>query len=364
MTTAKLHRLLPLAFALFLMLAPAGGLWRILAAPPPPNSRPVIHYVLHNSRKYLRISDIARFYHFTATTRITSKEKTITLTNKHGQKLVFTDDRLQCTIDGYQVNCCYKVFFHRGEFHLEQTDFTYLIDPILRSSKIPSRAVKTIVLDPGHGGKDQGAAYGKTLEKSINLLLAKRIRSILQRRGYTVFMTREKDIDLSLEARAKFCAAKRPDLFISIHCNAAELDSIDGIEVWAANPPGVPSYGTSKLGEEVVGTKPEILVPNALLSYLALKSLVKATNATDRGVRRKQFYVLRHSVAPAILVEFGFLSNEAERKKMLDSSYQDKLCVAICDAVDQFAKLVKPQPASKPAPPKPRHPGPPPRNRK
>ena len=76
MTTAKLHRLLPLAFALFLMMAPAGGLWRILAAPPPPpNSRPVIHYVLHNSRKYLRISDIARFYHFTATTRIIDELK-------------------------------------------------------------------------------------------------------------------------------------------------------------------------------------------------------------------------------------------------------------------------------------------------
>ena len=333
------HRLLLLLVAMLLATGygqlPVG---RLAAAEQQP--RAVIHYVTVDGRRFLRLSEIASFYKCSVSRKITATEKTITLANRQGQKIVFTADSVKCTLGGCQVNLCYKVRFLKGEFHLEQSDFTYFLDPILRAKNIPKRKVKTIMLDPGHGGKDQGTEQNGTKEKNLNLLLAKRIRSILRKRGYTVVMTREKDQDLTLQDRSKLCAAKKPDLFISIHCNAHDKADISGVEVWIANPSGVPSYGTTTLGKDLPGTK--FHAQNALLSYLALKSLVKATKAADRGVRRKQFYVISHSPAPSMLVEFGFLSNEAERKKMLTSAYQDKLCAALCDAIDQFAKITAP----------------------
>ncbi|MBR4517635.1 MAG: N-acetylmuramoyl-L-alanine amidase [Victivallales bacterium] len=344
------HRLLLLtAILLWLVTAPAGRLWQLSAAEP---QRSVIHYITVNSRKYLRLSEIARFYKCTVSQRITSKEKVLTITNRLGQKVVFTADSVKCTLDGYQVNFCYKVIFRNGDFHLEQTDFTNFLDPILRTQTIPKRKIKTIMLDPGHGGKDQGTEQSGTKEKDLNLLLAKRVRSILQKRGYTVLMTREKDADLTLAARSALCTSKKPDLFISLHCNAHSEASVNGIEVWIANPAGVPSYGTTTLGKNLPGTK--FHSSNALLAYLTLKNLVKATKAVDRGVRRKQLYVISHSPAPSMLVEFGFLSNEAERKKILSAEYQDKLSAALCDAIDQFAKVTAPKPKPTPGAP-PRH---------
>ncbi|MBQ4479361.1 MAG: N-acetylmuramoyl-L-alanine amidase [Victivallales bacterium] len=354
-TPFPFHRLLEmLAVTLAALLLACLSASRVHAAPAPPpgpsgqSRRPVIHYITINKRNYLRISEIASFYQCTATRKITVQQKTITLTNRHGQKLLFTADSISATLDGYQINFCYKVLYQKGEFYLEQTDFKDFLDPILRTQTVPKRAVKTIMLDPGHGGKDHGTEQGGTMEKDLNLLLAKRIRSILQRRGYTVLMTREKDVETTLQKRSELCAAKKPDLFISVHCNAhAGSTDINGIEVWIANPVGVPSYGTTTLGQDLPGTKYHS--SNALLAYLTLKELIKTTKANDRGIRRKQFYVISHSPAPSMLVEFGFLSNEAERKNLLDTSYQDKLCAAVCDAIDKFAQIVAP-----PKPPRPR----------
>lgn len=333
--------LLAVLLALFL-----GGLPPRTAQAAQPK-HPVIHYITVSSRKYLRLSEIALFNHCSVTRKITAKEKTLTLTNRHGQKLLFTADSIQCTLDGYQINFCYKVIYKEGEFYLEETDFKDFLDPILRTQTIPRRTVKTIMLDPGHGGKDHGAEYGGTMEKEMNLLLARRIRAILRKRGYTVLMTRDKDVEMSLQARSELCAVKKPDLYVSVHCNAhATSKEVHGIEVWIANPAGVPSYGTTTLGKDLPGTK--FHSSNALLAYLTLKELVKATKATDRGVRRKQFYVICHSPAPSMLIEFGYLSNEAERKNLTSSPYQDKLCAAVCDAIDQFAKVVAPT-AERPA---------------
>ena len=333
--------------AVFLLAGPS---WSSVQAAPPATThpsghsrRPVIHYVTIDKRNYLRLSEVAAFYQCTVTRKLSAKEKTLTLTNRHGQKLLFTADSICATLDGYQINFCYKVLCKKGEFLLEQTDFKDFLDPILRTQTVPKLAVKTIMLDPGHGGKDHGAEYGGTMEKDLNLLLAKRIRSILQRRGYTVLMTREKDVEVTLQKRSELCAAKKPDLFISVHCNAhATSTDINGIEVWIANPFGVPSYGTTTLGQDLPGTKYHS--SNALLAYLTLKELLMATKANDRGIRRKQFYVISHSPAPSMLIEFGFLSNEAERKNLIDTSYQDKQCAAVCDAIDKFAKIVAPPP--------------------
>ena len=200
------HRLLLLTVTLLLLMtASAGGPWRLNAAE---QQRPVIHYITVNSRKYLRLSEIARFYKCSVSQKISSKEKILTISNHLGQKIVFTADSEKCTLDGYQVNFCYKILFRRGDFHIEQTDFSNFLDPILRVKTIPSRQVKTIMLDPGHGGKDQGTEQAGIKEKELNLLLAKRVRSILQKRGYTVLMTRDKDVQLSLADRSKLCETK------------------------------------------------------------------------------------------------------------------------------------------------------------
>lgn len=208
------------------------------------------------------------------------------------------------------------------------------------------------MLDAGHGGSDQGAEGGGIKEKNLNLAMVRRVGAILSKRGYRVVYTRRGDATLPLASRSIAAGKVKPALFLSIHCNSSSLKNISGIEVFIANPAGVPSYGTDTLGVKAPGTAYNRI--NALWAYYTQRELIRATKAVDRGVKRKQFYVIRETAAPSMLVEIGFLSNEAERRKLLQADYQDKIAVALCDAVDKLAKSIRPpvKPASTAPPPR------------
>jgi N-acetylmuramoyl-L-alanine amidase len=177
---------------------------------------------------------------------------------------------------------------------------------------------KVICLDAGHGGKDSGAVNGTKYEKTANLSIAKKVGAKLKAKGYEVRYTRTKDVYFSLAERCRMSNNWDTDIFISIHLNAATNKDASGIETWRYTN---------------VGTRTKELAENVQTELIA------AVGAKNRGVKKSStFYVLKHTKASAILIEAGFISNNAECKKLFDSNYQNKLANAIVKGIEKTLK--------------------------
>lgn len=178
-----------------------------------------------------------------------------------------------------------------------------------------------ICIDPGHTwaedtGGDPGACNGKYYESVAALEIAKKVKSKLKAKGYEVKMTRSGgDKDLTLAQRCNISNKFNADLFISIHLNAATNKSASGVET---------------LRYPKVGTRTKNLAKNVQTELIA------ALGWKDRGVKeRSNLYVLKHTVASAVLVECGFISNNAECEKLFNSKWQDKIAAAIVKGVEK-----------------------------
>ena len=148
-----------------------------------------------------------------------------------------------------------------------------------------------IVLDPGHGGRDPGACANGLQEAKINLKLATYLKTELLMRKTEVFLTRKADVYLSLKDRVKLSNSANPNLFLSLHCNAAINHLANGIETLC--------YSRASKGY--------------LYALSVQNSLSRGTELTNRGVKiRSDLYVLRNTKAPAILLELGFISNKED----------------------------------------------------
>lgn len=213
---------------------------------------------------------------------------------------------------------------------------------------------KTIVIDPGHGGKDPGA-LGKDIphEKSIVLNISKKLREILIAKGYTVMMTRDTNRFIPLKERTKFATYHRADLLLSIHANSSESPQANGIETYyldvnstdktsekiAARENANSGYSIQELESLLQGLLQESKSEDSRrLAEQVQQRLVQVTGAADRGVKHARFVVLIGANVPSILIETGFVSNPTEGKKLTTSSYQHKIATAIADGVDNFLK--------------------------
>ncbi|MFA6929634.1 MAG: N-acetylmuramoyl-L-alanine amidase [Lentisphaeria bacterium] len=300
-------------------------------------SRPAsIRFKKLKAGPYLYLRDVAGFYGM----KYSVDGKRVRLHSRYSA-LYFTQDSRLFRMNGLEVNLSFAIVKDKNEMLLAQTDFQYFIDPILRKNVIPRRRIRHILLDPGHGDKDPGAQRQGVMEKNVNLLLSRRIAAILRKRGYKVSLTRDRDCLLRLEQRTAYAKQLQPDLFLSIHCNAINNASIEGIETYIINPAHTPSSGGNVFAKKAAPGN-SFDRENALLGFLLQTHLLNATKAVDRGIKRKQFYVIREVACPAALLELGFLSNDKERKKLLESHYQDKLAVAVCDAVQEYENILRP----------------------
>ena len=211
---------------------------------------------------------------------------------------------------------------------------------------------KTIVIDPGHGGRDPGA-LGKSTphEKDIVLSISKKLREVLIARGYTVLMTRDANRFIPLRERTKFATYHRADLFISIHANGSESSQAKGIETYYLDVNSTDKASEKIAARENANSGYSIQELESLLKGLIQESksedskrlaeqvqqrLVQATGAVDRGVKHARFVVLIGANVPSILIETGFVSNPTEVKKLTTPSYQHKLATAIADGIDKF----------------------------
>lgn len=174
-----------------------------------------------------------------------------------------------------------------------------------------------IVIDPGHGGEDDGCFRDGIGEKDLNLAIAKSVESKLSEIGYQVILTRDSDKAVSLEDRVGFAKEKGADACISIHQNACEWNNVTGVETW---------YCSQNAGED------SERLAKLLQMYTTLQS-----GAQDRGILDDgSLYITRENSMPTCLVETGFLSNTEERNNLTTSEYQEKLAKGIAQGIDLF----------------------------
>lgn len=169
--------------------------------------------------------------------------------------------------------------------------------------------VARVVVDAGHGGKDQGAERGGILEKDLNLRVAHKLRQALEARGVKVTMTRDTDRFLELRQITEITNRLNPDLFVSVHHNASVNPAIYGIETYYYTP------------------------QSRMLADKVHQKLINQVGAPDRGVRKAMFYVIHHTQTPAILCEVGYVSNAQELREVADEARQEAEARAIADGV-------------------------------
>jgi len=213
--------------------------------------------------------------------------------------------------------------------------------------------LKTIVLDPGHGGRDPGKVNAKlgVNEKTMTLDTAQRLARLLGARGYKVVLTRVGDVSLDpdkntdLRARAHFARNAGADLFISLHYNAVggppeTLARVRGAEVYTLTPQHQHSSGDPERQDKNGAL---VSLPgnahdhwNMIIAHEVHRALVKTVGAADRGLKRARFAVLREVTCPAILVEAGFLSNDEEARQIMSAEYRQQLAEAIASGVVMY----------------------------
>lgn len=171
---------------------------------------------------------------------------------------------------------------------------------------------RSIVIDPGHGGRDPGALSPIGLcEKRVNLAVATELAWLLKQRGADVAMTRTADRFVELDDRAAIANRVRPDLFVSIHADSAANPLARGFSVYVAR---CASWKSKAAAKKVV---------------CALES----TGLSNRGVRRANFRVLVATACPAVLVEMGYLSNWCEARLLADAAFDRRIARALADGV-------------------------------
>ena len=238
---------------------------------------------------------------------------------------------------------------------------------------LPALGGPLVVVDPGHGGNQDGANSPAGLkEKQLALEVALKVKTALEQTVHArVRMTREKDVLLQLPDRVKFANDQKPDLFVSVHANSMPTRALrlktEGIETYFLNaaasgedarkvaarenaefPQAAKGGGGDTLSFILADLqRSETHADSSRLAYAVHEKLIAATGATNRGVQQAPFYVLMGLDAPAVLVEVGFISHPEEGVKLADPEYQMKVAQAIADGVQAFLLQINGRDAKK-----------------
>jgi N-acetylmuramoyl-L-alanine amidase len=296
-----------------------------------------------NGQKYVSLTSWAKANGFHVSTLTRDK---VVLTSKTS-RLVFNTDSAESEINGVDVRLSFPVA--KGAL-IAQLDLDSAVRPLVFPKQyLDYDKIRTICLDPGHGGKDTGNrvhSYYWHNEKTYTLLLAQELRRQLESLGFKVVLTRSKDVYVDLPQRPAIANKAAADLFISLHFNAtaSSKNAVDGIETYCITPVGAASSNAQGEGANhspVTANRYERR--SFLLAYEMQKSLTGNLHAEDRDVRRARFAVLRDAKMPAILIEGGYMTNPSEGKKIFETSYRKQMAAAIVKGILNYRKLSAPQ---------------------
>jgi N-acetylmuramoyl-L-alanine amidase len=296
---------------------------------------------------YVGVSDVAAFYGLGPETRGVENHAEY---HTSFAQLELEADRRDILINGVTQWLSAPILSTRGKLWVSELDILKTLDPVLQPGRLrkSGAVVRTIVIDPGHGGEDRGTRGRSSFEKTMTLDVAKRVVRDLAGSGARVILTRTTDKTVSLDDRVEFARAKGADLYVSIHFNSG--GTAEGIETYCTPPAGASSTAnfSGNSGDRDTGSGDFGAVPSnrfdsqsVWLAHCAQKALLRATGAVDRGVRRARFYVLRYANSPAILIEAGFLSSPTEEQRILQTEYRETLAKAIANGILAYKKTVE-----------------------
>lgn len=249
--------------------------------------------------------------------------------------LTFGPEPRSLTIHGCRWQLSYPLQTNpKGDLVLSRTDVLHIIDPILRPTYIANRRiVKTIILDPGHGGHDAGTNTPLVREADVALLVANKMAAQLRERGYHVVLTHDVNRYMSDQQRLDSVKNCLNPIFISLHLNSGRSD-MQGAQTYTAAPanPGAPK----RPGNEHDAA-------NAALAMTLQAAMVNEAGAPDAGCHRMHYSMLNSLSCPAAHVELGYATNEEEATRLNTDEYQTKLATALVEGITRFAAVMNPE---------------------
>jgi len=287
-------------------------------------------------RDYVTGSQIADFYKFEMTRdgeRATFSSPTM--------KMEAVMDTDEVRLNGTTFLLSFPITEHGGNILVSRVDLCKLLDPVFRPFSIKeAHDFDTVVIDPGHGGKDSGSKGVYAYEKIYTLDLAKKLWKQLILRGFKVRFTRLDDEDLTLPERVTRANEAETAIFVSLHFNAHPSRQPSGLETYAITPPGTPTTG--EYSAEPHTWRGNLRDAESIALATAVHtSALRATQAADRGVRRARFHVLRGLTMPGILFEGGYITNPKECEEINQDTYRYGMAVAIADGIDNFRAALR-----------------------
>jgi N-acetylmuramoyl-L-alanine amidase len=313
-----------------------------LAARPGPARAAVngLERVVVSGAEYVRLGEWAEKNDLTIVSR--KADDAIVMTNRYANLRLETDSRnaRKSQIGGVPVWLSLPVIQRGGAAWVSLPDVQTTLETVLFPKKSAAK-VRTICLDPGHGGKDKGEIAGDNYEKKYTLLLALSLEKLLEADGFKVVLTRTNDIYVDLKERPALAARAGADLFISLHYNSGPA-SVHGVEVHCLPPPGMKSSNSGGgLGDEPAYPGNAEDAHNILLAYHVLKSITSTLPLEVIGVKREHYMVLKEARMPAILIEGGFMTDAQDAKNIYDAEFRQRMARSIADGILAYKKAVE-----------------------
>ncbi|WP_455629270.1 N-acetylmuramoyl-L-alanine amidase family protein [Megamonas funiformis] len=223
-----------------------------------------------------------------------------------------------------EVNNNYKIY-SLGKKGIAIDIFNSVVNtPVVSDVALSNVKNKIITIDPGHGGSDSGAVgHNGYTEKEGAFAISQKVASILNQSGAKVVMTRDSDVDVygpnasarnELQARVDVGNNANSDIFVSIHCNAFVNPAANGTQTFY--------YGSSYQGQR--------------LAQSIQEKMIEANGLRDRGISTCNFYVVKHSYMPAVLIETAFITNYDEEALLSDDEWQTIMAKAIAEGINEY----------------------------
>jgi N-acetylmuramoyl-L-alanine amidase len=295
-----------------------------------------------DGREYVTLASAAAFYNLGAPAPSGPKKFTAA---GGGRSIQVEIDSRDAVIDGIHQWLSFPARFGRGGACVSRMDLSHTIDPALRPEQVGGLGrVRTVVLDAGHGGHDNGAKSVFGYEKTYTLDTVRRLRKKLEDAGLRVVQTRNSDTFIDLERRPSVANKTPGAIFVSIHYNSADWKpSASGIETYAIPPLGAPPSGQDRvMARDKMKERGHALEPvDFTLANCVQHAIVGRLGVEDRGVKRARFVVLKDAGTPAILIEGGFLTNPGDAGRIDDPKWRDRYAAAIAAGIVEYRNLAE-----------------------
>ncbi len=293
-------------------------------------------------RDYVPLENVARFYGLPAPGL--PVEKKIALEHA-GKQLEVTLNSREIQINGVRHWLSFPAHTEGEQVFISRLDLVKALEPLLRPERLAGLgAVKTIVLDPGHGGHDKGATCIYGCEKDFALDVCLRAKPLLESAGYKVVLTRSTDVFIPLEERPRVANRIPESIFVSVHFNCSnENRDASGFEIFSIAPRGAPATADQNVTSHALRSEPGNAMDNqsVMLAGSIFHSLLGHITEVDRGMKRARFAVIRLATVPAVLVEGGFVSNSADSQLIATATWRQQLASSIVNGIEGFKKLAE-----------------------